>query len=421
MSIVTKSYERVKPAEINFDEGTIDRRLTELVKGTKVTEESFWDSLSSYVLQTVKKVVEGCLEEETKLMIGACWYERSPIRTGERSGHYKRELITRYGLIKDLMVPKIRKRKNRGGFKVLKKYLRRVEDIDGLIRDMFLAGVSTRRVGEVIRPLLGYKYSPGFVSDILKQIDTKVREFHNRVLSDDYIYLLFDGLTLKVRYNGKVHKKKVLVAYGIKKAGQREIIDYTLAKGESTIAWESFVNGLYMKGLEGKNLKLITTDGNQGLLNALDLVYSRIPKQRCWAHKLRNVTNKCPRKLQKSVIEEARKIYQQETKSQAYRQFKHFRAIWHAVIPTAVDCIEENLEELLYFYDCPVEMWKKIRTTNVIERSFREVRRRIRTISAFTNVDSCDRIIYGVFNYMNSKWEEKPLLEILKAESAKTP
>ncbi len=246
MGIVTKIYEPVKPLELDFSEETIDRRLTELVKTTKVTEGDFWDSVNSYVLQTIKRIVEGCLEEEVRLIIGADWYEHTPAREGKRSGYYMRGLITKYGLIEGLLVPKLRKKKYKQGFKVLKRYARRVDDIDGLVREIFLAGVSTRRVGEVIKPLLGYQYSPQFVSDILKQIDREVMRFHERRISDDYIYLLFDGLTLKVRYNGKVHKKKVLIAYGIKKTGQREIIDYTLAKGESTIAWESFVNNLYI-------------------------------------------------------------------------------------------------------------------------------------------------------------------------------
>jgi len=419
MVSITKNRERVKPQELNFDEETISERLTKLVKEKTVTEEEFWDSLNSYVLKALKKIIEGCLIEETRIMVGADYYERSPQREAKRSGYYSRSLVTRNGIIDGIIVPKLRKKKTKEGFKVLKRYVRHVEDIDGIVRDMFLAGVSTRRVGEVLKSLLGCRYTAGFVSDIVKKIDDEVQKFHNRRLSDDYIYLLFDGLTIKVKYNGKVHSKKVLVAYGITSSGHRQIIDYALAKGESTIAWESFVNNLYMRGLEGKNLRLITTDGNEGLLNALQMVYYRVPKQRCWAHKLRNVANKCSRKLQSSVVAEARKIYQQETKSSAIRQFKRFKQIWRAVVPEAVECIEKNLEELLYFYDCPVEMWKKIRTTNVIERSFREVRRRIRTISTFTNVSSCDRIIYGVINYMNSKWEEKPLRELLKTKCAK--
>jgi transposase-like protein len=211
------------------------------------------------------------------------------------------------------LVPKVRKKKE------IKRYMRRVEDIDGLVREMFLGGVSTRKVGEVIKPLLGYQYSAQFVSDIVKQIDTEVKKFHEREIGDEYVYLFFNGLTLKVRYNGRVHKKKALIAYGIKRNGQREIIDYALAKGELAIAWGSFVNDLWMRGLKGKNLELITTDGNPGLLEALDLVYGRKRKQRCWAHKLRNVANKCPRRLQGVIVEEGRKIYRAESRAQARR------------------------------------------------------------------------------------------------------
>ncbi len=129
------------------------------------------------------------------------------------------------------------------------------------------------------------------------------------------MYLFFDGFRLKVRYSAKVHRRYVLVAYGIKKNGVRDIIDYKFAKGKSTEAWESFVNFLYMRGLLGTKLKLITTDGNQGLLNALDLVYPRVNKQRCWVHKLFNVTKKCPRRLEKSVVASARDIYLAENQT----------------------------------------------------------------------------------------------------------
>ena len=146
MVSITKTYERVKPAALDFGEERIDRRLTELLKEKPITGEDFWDSINSYVLQTIKKIVEGCLEEEAGLMTGARYYEHSPVRKAKRSGYYMRRLITKYGLIEGILVPKLRKKKYKQGFKVLKRYARRVEDIDGLVRELFLAGVSSRRV-----------------------------------------------------------------------------------------------------------------------------------------------------------------------------------------------------------------------------------------------------------------------------------
>lgn len=228
-------------------------------------------------------------------------------------------------------------------------------------------------------------------------------------MKDNYVYLFFDGISIKVRSNGKVHKKRVLVAYGISKSGKREIIDYAFAQGESQIAWECFIQHLYVGGIQGQMLKLIITDGNQGLLNALDFIYPQVHKQRCWAHRMRNAVNRCPRKLQTLFVSDAHKICYAESKVQARKAFQRFSQAWKGIVPEAVQCIQDSLEELLYFFDCPKELWVKLRTTNVIERSFREVRRRIRTINVFTNVESCDRIVFGVFSYMNRKWEESPL------------
>jgi transposase-like protein len=411
---ITKEYEPVKVAELEFGEQSQERRLAkafgEMVL-TESREETFWESLTTGVRRGVKSLVEECLKEEMRVQIGVDPYQQSHDRTGYRSGYYTRDLVSSFGLIERILVPKQRKKKKQKfwGFKVFKRYGRRVEEIDELIKDIFLAGVSTRRVEGVIKPLLGTTFSAQCVSNVLRQLDQEVRQFHNRPLQDHYVYLFFDGITLKIRHNGKVHKKRVLVAYGITPEGKREMIDYAFAKGESQIAWECFIQHLYVGGLKGTNLRLIVTDGNQGLLNALDLVYPRVHKQRCWAHRMRNAANRCPRKVQALFVSDAHKICYAQSKPEARKAFQKLYQTWHGIVPEAVQCIQGSLEELLYFFDCPKELWVKLRTTNVIERSFREVRRRVRTISVFTNVESCDRIVFGVFSYLNHKWEECPL------------
>lgn len=204
----------------------------------------------------------------------------------------------------------------------------------------------------------------------------------------------------------KVNEKGEVIA--------EEFIGYRFAKGESTQAWEAFINDLYNRGIKGDNLKMVATDGNEGLLNALELVYPRVPKQRCWQHKMRNAANKCRRKYQALITENARKIYKAESKKLAIKAFHHFKKLCNPIEPEAVKCIEKDLPELIHFYDQPVDLWKKLRTTNSIERSFREVRRRIRTISVFSNEPSCDRIIYGVITRLNELWRRRSLKKIAK-------
>ncbi|MGH9878576.1 MAG: IS256 family transposase, partial [Nitrososphaerales archaeon] len=326
-----------------------------------------------------------------------------------RNGYYFRNLLTTMGLITLLKVPRLRDGKK--GFKVLPRYMQRSPDVDKGVLEMFLAGVSTRRVQEVLTPWMGKPtVSASTVSKISKVLDREVQKFHGRRLSDDYLYLVLDGIYLKTK--SPIHSKRrcILVAYGIKADGTRELIDFKLTrKGESQIAWESFLVSLKNRGLEGAHLKLVVVDGNKGLWNAIDLVWLNVPRQRCWAHKLRNVANKIPKKLQSSCMVEASKIYRAESKEEALRCFKHWAKVWGGIVPDAVKCLEEDFEEMLTFFQCPKELWIKLRTTNVIERVFREVRRRTRPISCFQNRESVERIIFAIFHRQNNLWKEDPL------------
>ena len=368
--------------------------------------ENFWQDTKRHVLKLVKELMESTVEKELELYIEQHEKEKGAPEL-YRNGYYTRSLVTQFGLLNDIDVPRLRK----SGFttKVFKRY-RRYEDIaEDLIQDIFLAGVSTRRVGDVISKLLDTKVSHAKVSSITRRLDSKVKEFHKRPILDEYQYLFLDAITLKIRYNGKYRNRKVLVAYGITVFGERRLIAFTQAKGESFDMWEGLVNNLYNRGLKGDNLKLITTDGSKGLHSALGIVYPHIPLQRCWAHKLRNVSNYLKKIYQDECINDARSIYEAASKYHAIIIFKDWKKKWFKKSPRAVHCLEKDLEELLNVFQCPKNHWKKIRTTNVIERSFREVRRRTRVFTCFTNRQSCGRIIYAIFTHLNNKWKEHPI------------
>jgi putative transposase len=242
-------------------------------------------------------------------------------------------------------------------------------------------------------------------------LDREVSAYHRRSLTDNYLYLFFDGITMKVKGATQVHKKQVLVAYGITLAGQKEIIEFRQASNESESQWEALLRDIYQRGLEGQCCRLIATDGCPGLHAALETVYPYIPKQRCWAHKLRNVANYIRRKDQIPCLAAAKKIYLASNRREAVKLFRHWQEHWGELYPDAIRCLEKDLNELLNFMACPVSHRVKVRTNNVIERSFREVRRRTRTISCFTNGSSVDRIIYGVMHHLNQCWKDKPILK----------
>lgn len=372
-------------------------------------KEFFEEELSEQVRSEVKRLREEALEAERTDWLGVGRYVRDEAgRRDDRNGYYRRDLGTRWGLRRRLRVPRTRQG---CGSQLLPRYQRRQESVNELVREAFLCGVSTRQVGEVLEPVLGESYSPQTVSRIARGLDQAVEAFHQRRLRDEYVYIFLDGVVLKVRdVRGQVRRRWVLVAYGITAEGRRELIAYQLARGESEASWTAFLQGLFLRGLEGRRLQLVITDGSSGLRAALGLVWPQVPLQRCWAHKLRNIADKVPKK-EGSCVREAAAMDRAASRREAQRSFRRWAQKWRPLRPRAVACVERDLEELLTFDDFPPAHWRKIRTTNLLERAFREVRRRTRPMSSFTNPASCDRIVFGVISHLNRSWEKEPLKE----------
>lgn len=392
-------------AQISFDDKDLYERWSQV-------KEDFWGDLKKETLLAVQRLLESTMIVQTQDLIGTRRWGRTPQRKAQRNGFYFRTLLTSFGWINRLRVPRIRS--GRLHFGALSRYKRRCKDVDALVLRMFLAGVSTRRIKEVLKPILGDDaLSASVVSQISKQLDAHVHRYHKRSLKDHYRYLFFDGIYLKAKSPIQSRRRCVLVAYGITSNGTRELIGFRLANhGESQAAWEFFLSDLYQRGLKGDLLDLIVIDGNKGLSTAIDLFYPRALKQRCWAHKLRNALQHAPRKLQNSCKDQARDIYNASSYTESLRAYKHWAACWRGLAPKTVECVERDLESLLNFYRCPKPLWIKLRTTNIIERCFREVRRRTRPMSCFQNVSSVERIIFAIFSRMNDLWSSKPLWKI---------
>jgi putative transposase len=376
--------------------------LWKAVKG----EEEWWGDISERVLGSVKLILESSLEAELIENLQASRYIRTEVRRGYRNGYYERDLYSQYGVIKALRVPRAR---TNFPSKILPNYKRRQSQINQMIKDMFLAGISTRRVGEVLNQVWGQPVSAQTVSNVCQKLDREVKTYQSRRLSDRYKYLMFDGIVLKVKNALKAYHRPVLVVYGITELGQKELIDFRQASSESATQWEAFLRNLYQRGLEGQNCELIIIDGCKGLHQALETVYPYIPIQRCWAHKLRNVANNIRRNDQPECLKQARRIYLAANKQAAVKAFREWKNKWGEKYPKAVRCLEKDMDEMLNFLACPAEHRIKIRTTNAIERAFREVRRRTRTMSCFTNAKSVNRIIFGVMNHLNESWQDKPI------------
>lgn len=356
----------------------------------------------------LQQILETALEGEVSQYIAAERYERIDRRQAYRCGHYVRELVTEVGALL-LRVPRIRT--GHVPFRTLVAYARRPAVIDQLILACFVLGMSTRKVARALGAFLHTTLSAQTVSRIAQQLDAAVAAFHRRPLTDRYQYLLLDGVVLKHRGALAVRKRVLLCAYGITPTGHREFIDFMLAPAESALAWEAFLRELYERGLTADAVQLIVTDGGTGLHAALDLVWPRIPRQRCWAHKVRNVLDKVKKADWPAVKRALGAISHAASRAQALTAFRAWAARDRGRYPTAVACVEQDLEDLLAFFRCPVAHWRRGRTTNAIERAFREVRRRTRPIGVFTNSQSLDRIVYAVIQHLNDTWQDTPLEE----------
>lgn len=371
------------------------------------SEDEFWRDTRERQMRLLKGLLEGALEEELTVLLGAARYRRVEGRHGYRNGFYERDLATQVGIVTAIRVP--RARDGVGRRSVFSHYQRRQAQVNQVIRQTFLAGVSTRRVGETLEALLGERVSAQTVSRVARSLNREVARFHRSPIEDDIRYLLLDGVYLRVKGAAGVQRKLVLCAYGITVAGERRLLGFRLATAESQAQWEAFLNTLRERGLLGRHLKLIVTDGCKGLHAALDTAYPYVPRQHCWVHKLRNVANLLKRGQQQECLEGARAIYKAEARRSAIQAYWAWARRWRGEAPRAVACLERDLEPLLSFLSCPSGHRRMVRTTNAIERCFREVRRRTRPMSCFNNAASCERIIYAVFSHLNRNWKGHPL------------
>jgi len=289
------------------------------------------------------------------------------------------------------------------------KFQRRADEVTRLIREAFRRGISTRQVGRVVGVISGEGVSPQTVSRITRSLDEVVKQFHQARLSDDYAYLFLDGVSLRMRRAGGRKRVHLLVAYGVRQDGTRHRLAFLRSRGESQADWEGLLEDLYRRGLEGKKLFLIVTDGCAGLAAAIQTVYPRVGHQRCWVHKMRNILEHVRKRDYDEVKRGAQAIYKADSRVLAQTAFRRFRARWGREYLPMVRRLERDLPELLSFFSLPRHLWKKVRTTNVIERCFVEVRRRTRPMVCFVNVASVDRILYSIFQRFNLEWKNPTL------------
>ena len=379
-------------------------------------QDQFWGDVQEHTRSALKKFLDGWSERERDEFVGLRRYERNEREEHGareyRNGYYERDWVTRFGTIR------LRIARTRGkNFlpKGLRRFQRRADEVAVLIREAFLRGISTRQVGRVVGLITDEVVSAQTVSQLTRELDELVKQFHQAELEDDIRFLYLDGVSLRMRGPDKRKRVHMLVAYGVRADGSRRLLAFLRSRGESEADWRGLLEDMYRRGLVGNNLALIVTDGCPGLAAAIQTVYPRAKHQRCWVHKMRNILQKVKKRDYDQVRHNAQAIYQADCIKAARQAFRQFKLKWIKLYPPMVKQLEKDLPELLSFMNFPNTQWKKLRTTNVIERCFVEVRRRTRPMVCFVNVGSVDRIMYSIFNRFNLDWETRPLRAFTQA------
>ena len=374
-----------------------------------VDEESLRGDIVELVRKTIQDTLNALLEQEADEMVGAERYELTADREAYRSGHYKRKLVTTSGQI-ELEVPKLRGATFQTA--VIERYRRRETSVEEAIIEMYLAGVSTRRIEDVSEILWGAGVSAGTVSNLNEKAYRSVEEWRGRPLSGEYPYVFIDGIYLKRSWGGSYENVSILVAIGVNGDGRREIIGCAEGFAESKDSWKEFLLWLKGRGLSG--VRMVTGDKCQGMVGALEEVFPQASYQRCTVHFYRNVFSKVPKQKRTLVAKMLKAIHAQESREAAVAKADEVAASLEGMrLGAAAKVVREGCPETLAYTDFPMQHWTRIRTNNAIERLNREIRRRTRVVGTFPDGHSALMLVTARLKYIaECEWGKRRYLDV---------
>ena len=349
----------------------------------------------------VQTIMQRILEEEMDETVGAEKSERTPTRMGYRSGYYARTLVTRVGKL-ELRVPQ--DRHGRFRTEVFERYQRSEKALVAALAEMYVQGVSTRKVKAITEELCGHEFSASTISRINASLDEELAKFAARRLEEDYPYLVLDARYEKVREDGLIRSRAVLVAIGINRDGRRCVLAVDLANRESQTSWREFLLGLKQRGLTG--VEFVVSDDHAGLKKAIVEILATAVWQRCYVHFLRNALDYLPRRGDDDCMMELRWLYDRHDIQESRRDLAAWLAKWGAKYPKLCDWVEANIEETFSFYRLPREHHKHMKSTNMLERLNEEIKRRTHVVRIFPNEASCLRLIRALAVEIHENWIE---------------
>jgi len=349
----------------------------------------------------IREIMQQVLEAEMDEALGAEKGERTPTRQGYRSGYYSRTLVTRVGKL-ELRVPQ--DRQGRFRTEIFERYQRSEKALVGALTEMYVQGVSTRKVKAITEELCGHEFSASTISRMNQGLDKELEKFASRRLEDAYPYLILDARYEKVREQGVIRSQAVLVAIGIDWEGRRCVLAVELANRESISSWKEFVMGLKQRGLSG--VDLVVSDDHPGLRAAIREVLPEAVWQRCYVHFLRNALDYLPRKADDECMTELRWIYDRRTIEEARQDLSAWLKKWGKRYQKLCDWVEANIDETLTFYRLPRQHHKNLKSTNMLERLMEEIKRRTLVVRIFPNPASCLRLVRALAVEMHENWIE---------------
>jgi putative transposase len=354
-------------------------------------QQIFHQYLRTLAQSAVRVVIETVMREELDQFIGAAWGEGSPKRKGSRNGTYTRDLVTSTGRLQDLQVP--RDRAGQFHTQAFERYSRYEPQVAQGLTEMFVAGVSTHKVGEVTQTLLGVAPSASAVSRLNQTLSQQFETWRQRQLQAHWRILYLDGVHFNIRHGEKADSTIILTALGVDLTGNKEVLALRACAEEDKDGWACLLQDLRTRG--ATQIDLIVTDGHEGLLAAVSELFTASPRQRCLLHKQRNVLNAIPRRERGDVQAELVGIWEQPTKQEALTHLAAFKAKYSKRYPEAVHSLTEDEEKTFTFYEFPESMRRHIQTTNAIESLFSNVRQRTDQIDVFTTETSCLTIVWA--------------------------
>jgi putative transposase len=387
----------------------------DIILRQKELRQQFWRKTEEEYLKVAKKRLEQALSIEFAEGMGAQPYERSSQRRGYRGGYRYRDLMTWGGKLWRVKVPKGEKGYV---FKLLKPWGRHVEKFGEAVYRAFVYGMSDRKVVKFFEALYGKGIlSPGGVSVIYQNLSREVEAWHKRALKDHYRFIFLDGIWQSVRGAVKGKHRVILAAMGVRHDGVVEIIDFRVEVGESASAWGRFIQSLYERGLRGENLELLVHDGCEGLIDTLRWVWPDVRTQLCAVHHLRNIgKNIRARHVRRKVIRQAKMVYRAKDRQQALERARALSRKWGKCEPRAIRNFMRRIEATLTYMDFPRHLWSMLKSTNHLERHFREWRRRLKSMGCLPNPVSCDRILFALVKEYNGQQKRRTLASIPKSE-----